>query len=267
MRTKFPIKVIDQLGESITLNSIPKRIISLVPSQTEYLFDLGLGDHVVGVTKFCIHPGEAKDKTIIGGTKKFRFDVIDRLKPDLIIGNKEENYLEGITRLKKKYPVWVSDILTINHALDMMKSLGAILNVPVKANDMVSDIQKRFGELNIGQKKKALYFIWREPYMAVGCDTFIDEMLSYAGFENLAAHMPRYPEIAREELFSWSPDVVLLSSEPYPFKEKHLEGFQQYFPDAQIKLVDGEVFSWYGSRLLSAPKYFNDLAQSLSING
>ena len=116
---------IDHLGKQISISFPPKRIISLVPSQTELLADLGLEDRIVGITKFCIHPEPwQKTKTIVGGTKKFRFDVIDSLKPDLIIGNKEENYQGGIEQLKSQYPVWMSDIVTLKDAFAMIREIN-----------------------------------------------------------------------------------------------------------------------------------------------
>ncbi|WP_342626401.1 helical backbone metal receptor [Belliella baltica] len=111
----------DQLKRKVTIAESPKRIISLVPSQTELLVDLGLGDRIVGVTKFCVHPeGFKEKKQIIGGTKNFHFDKIDQLEPDLIIGNKEENYQEGIEKLAEKYPVWMSDIFDLSDAMEIL---------------------------------------------------------------------------------------------------------------------------------------------------
>src|SRR6267154_5849608 len=122
MQTK---QCFDQLGSSVAFNFPPQRIISLVPSQTELLFDLGLGEQVVGITKFCIHPKDwSTVKTKIGGTKKFQFDTIDALQPDLILGNKEENYEAGIHLLAAKYPVWMSDIASWESAMEMILSLG-----------------------------------------------------------------------------------------------------------------------------------------------
>src|SRR5258706_7655314 len=136
---------IDQLGRLVEFSFPPQRIISLVPSQTELLFDLGLADRVVGITKFCVHPNEwFKTKTKVGGTKKFQFDVINALQPDLIIGNKEENYEEGITQLAGKYPVWMSDIANWESAMGMIKSVGELANESVKADLLVDEIQHKF---------------------------------------------------------------------------------------------------------------------------
>jgi ABC-type Fe3+-hydroxamate transport system substrate-binding protein len=251
----------DQLGTPIHLNSLPTRIISLVPSQTELLFDLGLDEQIVGITKFCIHPAKAfKEKTIIGGTKKFDFDVIDRLTPDLIIGNKEENYKEGIGLLKEKYPVWMSDIVTLEDAFVMINGVGEICGKGNEASAITSNIEYAFGLLKKKPAKRVLYLIWRKPWMAAGAGTFIHSMIRTIGWKNAIEKKSRYPELSSEEIQSISPELILLSSEPYPFSEKHIDEIQQLVPAAKIMLLDGEMFSWYGSRLAKAPEYINSLA-------
>jgi len=248
----------DQLTRTITLNDTPKRIISLVPSQTELLVDMGLGDQIVGVTKFCVHPEGFKDtKTIIGGTKNFRFDVIDDLNPDLIIGNKEENYKEGIEQLAENYPVWVSDIYTVQDALEMMTSLGEITDKEIEAQRITKWVSWNF-KRDFVYKGTALYFIWQDPLTVVGTNTFIDHLMDKAGYTNLI-EKERYPQFTIEELQELNPENILLSSEPFPYREKHLEEFKRLFPYAEVKLVDGEIFSWYGSRLIKAPDYFETL--------
>jgi ABC-type Fe3+-hydroxamate transport system substrate-binding protein len=249
---------LDQLNRSIFIPSIPKRIISLVPSQTELLVDLGLEDRIVGVTKFCVHPKDLrKSKTIIGGTKNYRFDVIDQLNPDLIIGNKEENDQKGVETLMKKYPLWMSDIYTLADSLDMILRLGEIFKVEEEAKLISDRIKSDFLEKPL-RKGSAVYLIWNNPLMVAGSKTFINEMLIRAGFENLI-QSNRYPEISKEELKQLNPDYLLLSSEPFPFKESHLEEFEELLPKTKIKLVDGELFSWYGSRLLRSKQYFESL--------
>jgi len=251
----------DQLQNAIFLPEKPKRIISLVPSQTELLIDLGLENEVIGITKFCIHPKETvKSKTKVGGTKNFNFEIIDQLQPDLIIGNKEENYREGIEKLQEKYPVWMSDIFTLQDSLAMIKSIGEITGTAENAIEITKKIADRFAGLKAPETKiPAAYFIWKNPYMAAGNNTFINDMLQRCGFENVFAGAGRYPEITIEMLQKIKPKVVLLSSEPYPFKEKHLQEFREMLPEAKIKIVDGEMFSWYGSRILKAPPYFQKL--------
>lgn len=248
----------DHLNRTIFLPKPPERIISLVPSQTELLVDLGLEDRIVGATKFCVHPRHLrKSKTIVGGTKNYRFDVIDSLKPDLIIGNKEENDQEGIEKLAGKYPVWMSDIFDLKDSLRMISDLGKITRAEAKSAEVISQIEKSFAQPT-AKKGTCVYLIWENPKMAAGKNTFIDSMLSVAGFENLVEKL-RYPEITDEMLIKLSPDFLLLSSEPFPFKEKHIKTFQALLPSSKIILVDGELFSWYGSRLLHAAEYFKGL--------
>ncbi|OKL42204.1 helical backbone metal receptor [Pontibacter flavimaris] len=251
------------MGHQITLLQPPQRIVSLVPSQTELLLDLGLAGRVVGVTKFCIHPKEqVKYKTVVGGTKNFKFDVIDQLQPDLIIGNKEENYKEGIEQLQAKYKIWMSDIYTLEDALDMLRQVGQLTGTEARATELEQSINSGFEKLQPVQPGiKTAYFIWRKPYMVVGSHNIIDHLLGRCGFENVFADLERYPEITPAQLQQANPQLILLSSEPYPFKEKHVAEFQELCPQASIKVVDGELFSWYGSRLAQAPPYLQQVVE------
>jgi ABC-type Fe3+-hydroxamate transport system substrate-binding protein len=265
---RFPYTLTDQMGRTVTLPQLPQRIVSLVPSQTELLFDLGLEHHIVGLTKFCIHPKEkVKQKTIIGGTKNIKLEVIDDLQPDLIIGNKEENYEEGIAQLQEKYPVWMSDIYTLEEALEMIIEVGKLTGTEVKSQELTQGIVTGFAKLQpIQPAIPTAYFIWRKPYMGVGNDNFIDHMLQRCGFRNVFADLPRYPEVSPEQLQAAAPKLILLSSEPYPFQKKHFAEFQELCPAAIIKVVDGEMFSWYGSRLLKAPAYLQSLINEVKQN-
>ncbi|RMG88588.1 MAG: cobalamin-binding protein [Bacteroidetes bacterium] len=257
----------DQMGRRVHLPAPPVRIISLVPSQTELLFALGLDEEVVGVTKFCIHPAEkVKTKTRVGGTKKFHFDRIEALRPDLIIGNKEENERAQIEALAEKYPVWMSDIYTLEDALDMIEKVGDLTGKSDRACALAADIKDRFDRLRpAAPPPTAAYFIWHKPDMVAGRDTFIHEMLLRAGFDNVFKDKARYPEVTPETLKARNPDVILLSSEPFPFSEKYIPYFCQLCPQSVIKIVDGELFSWYGSRLLHAPAYFDRLRKEISV--
>lgn len=254
----FSMEYIDQLKRSISISHPPQRIISLVPSQTELLVDLGLEEKIVGVTKFCIHPKYLrKRKSIVGGTKNYRMEVIESLKPDLIIGNKEENDKSGIEDLMRKYPIWMSDIYTVEDNLEMIGRLGEILGAAIRAKEIIKQLKSDF-TVPLPRKGTAVYLIWNDPIMVAGVDTFINEMLGFAGFDNLIG-TSRYPEITIRDLSNLNPDFLLLSSEPFPFKDDHQRYFQSFLPKAKIILVDGEIFSWYGSRLLKAKSYFEDL--------
>jgi ABC-type Fe3+-hydroxamate transport system substrate-binding protein len=250
----------DQMGREVAVPFPPRRIVSIVPSQTELLYDLGLDAEVVGITKFCVHPSEwRRSKKQVGGTKQLHPDRIDALHPDLIIGNKEENDRAQIEVLAGRYPVWMSDVRGLPDALDMITRIGEITGKAPAAKDWAVRIAQAFDELSAlvsaRPPRRAAYFIWRKPWMAAASDTFIHEMMSRAGFLNAFAHLERYPEISPEQLAAAEPELVLLSSEPYPFREKHFAEFRACCPGAEIRIVDGEMFSWYGSRLLQAARY------------
>jgi ABC-type Fe3+-hydroxamate transport system substrate-binding protein len=254
----------DQLNRVVNLEGIPKRIISVVPSQTELLFYLGLDTEVVGITKFCVHP-ELQFKTVtkVGGTKQLNIDQIKALQPDLIIANKEENERGQIYELTAICPVWISDIHNLDEALQMIRSVGAITGRETAANTLCDDIAIRFNKLVLpALNLRVAYFIWRKPYMVAGTDTFINSLLQKLGLSNVFK-AGRYPEITTDELKTANPDMILLSSEPYPFKQKHIDEFKEILPLARVILVDGEMFSWYGSRLLYAPAYFKELLNGL----
>ncbi len=254
---------IDQIGKELVLSSIPKRIVSLVPSQTELLYDLGLGTEVVGITKFCIRPDQwFRSKTRVGGTKQLKIDIIHQLEPDLIIANKEENVKEQIEELGKKYPVWTSDINDLSSACQMIEQLGTITGKRQRAIEIKSQIRENFSRLTTPDSRlTTAYLIWQNPYMTVGTDTFIHSMLEAAGFENVFAKEHRYPETTIGELQKIQPELLLLSSEPFPFTQSHAEELRVRLPSTRVVLVDGEVFSWYGSRLQYAPAYFSRLRE------
>ena len=259
---QYPFSGLDQMQRPFGLNQAPLRIVSLVPSQTELLYDLGLEDEVVGQTLFCIHPAhQHQTKPRVGGTKNLNLDKIRSLKPDLIIGNKEENEQSQIEALMQEFPVWMSDIQNLEDALNMILQLGQLVNKESAAIAIHTQIKTSFDALVQTEKRgTCVYLIWREPYLAAGNSTFINDMLQRCGYQNVCSQLPgRYPEISAQWLKEQNPQNVLLSSEPYPFKEKHIQELAEICQNAQIQLVDGEMFSWYGSRLLESAKYFNSL--------
>lgn len=252
----------DQMGHKVDVPVLPQRIISLVPSQTELLYDLGLGERVVGITKFCVHPETwFKTKHRVGGTKKVDFDKVRALKPDLIIGNKEENKRKDIQELEKEFPVWMSDVRDLPGALDMITRVGELTGTQLQAADIVTRIEQGFADLHpLDPPRTAAYFIWREPYMVAGHGTFVNDMLARCGLVNVFDEGDaRYPEITAQDLAEADPDTILLSSEPYPFKQKHFAELNMICPGTPVRVVDGELFSWYGSRLLRSPVYFRGL--------
>ena len=259
------ISIPDQIGEKVELSHHPKRIVSLVPSQTELLYDLALNEEVVGITKFCIHPAAWHHKKIkIGGTKNVNLQKIKELRPDLIIANKEENTKEDILALREFCPVYTSDIQTLEHSLSMISDIGVLTDRKSQADRLIQTIRSSFNQFKPPfQSIRVAYMIWQNPYMVAGKDTFIHHILESAGMINVFGHLSRYPELSINVIQECSPEIILLSSEPYPFKEKHISEFRLCFPEARIALVDGEMFSWYGSRLQFVPQYLTHLANIL----
>jgi len=225
---------------------------------------LGLNEEIVGITKFCVHPHDKfKSTPKVGGTKQLDIAQIKTLKPDLIIANKEENERSQVEALMAVCPVWISDISDLGGAIDMIEKVGALAGKGDRAKALTAQINQQFSKIAIQQSRlKTAYFIWRKPYMVAGKGTFINDMLLKCGLVNVF-ETERYPEVSTEMLIAANPDVVLLSSEPYPFKEKHIKELKVILPAATIQLVDGEMFSWYGSRLLHAPAYFEALQAEL----
>lgn len=253
------MKIQDQLGRTIELKKTPERIISLVPSQTELLVDLGLQDSIVGITHYCIHPLALKElKTSVGGTKKVNLRKVKDLKPDIILCNKEENTKEMVNELQKIAPVHVSDVGTLEEAYLLMQDYGRIFKCEQLTSTMVNSIRKKAENLKgivaNSSEKKVAYFIWNDPLMVAGEGTFINEMLKLNGFQNVFSE-ERYPETNLADLRNKNIEICLLSSEPFPFKEEHKAKFENV--SGEVKIVDGEYFSWYGSRLLEAMDYFN----------
>ncbi len=262
------IEVIDQMRRVVRLEHPARRMVSLVPSQTELLVDLGLEPALVGITKFCVHPPHLlKEKTKIGGTKHFHLDRIAALQPDLILGNKEENYQDGIEALAQDYPVWMSDIHHLEDAWEMIRAIGILGGKEAAAEGLGEEIRAKFAQLPLipaKKRQKVLYLIWRKPYMAAAPSTFIDTILQAGGWDNVLSEETRYPEISPEQLQDLQPDCIFLSSEPYPFQEKHIQELRGLCPNAQVVLVDGELFSWYGSRLRYTAPYVQKLQKQLS---
>lgn len=258
----------DQTGHLVMLQDVPQRVVSVVPSQTEYLFDLGLDREVVGITRFCVHPREwHRKKTRVGGTKTLHLDRIHSLQPDLILANKEENTREQIELLRQSFPVWVSDIRTLPQAIAMMQHVGHMFERDGQAASICHTIESHPAyQQQVFSGLRVLYLIWREPYMSVNSDTFIHHVLQRMGWVNVCATLDgRYPALDSIQLKALHPDVVLLSSEPYPFKAQHQYEMQQLLPQARVMGVDGEAFSWYGSRLWHTANYLVQLLQQLGV--
>jgi ABC-type Fe3+-hydroxamate transport system substrate-binding protein len=254
---------IDHLNRKVNIEFPPKRIISTVPSQTELLADLGLDDEVVGITRFCTFPKDwKKTKTIIGGTKRLDYSKISSLNPDLIIGNKEENVKPQVEEIAAEFPFWVSDVNSFEDNQKLIKDIGNLCNRNTEAEVLCSRIDNVCSSIKSIQKtpKRVVYFIWRNPFMVVGNNTYINSILNKLGFVNVFEHLEgRYPKITLDDLKRVDVDEVFLSSIPFPFNEIHAQEFKMFFPNLKVTFVDGEVFSYYGSRLAKSEEYLLSL--------
>jgi len=261
----FVMESTDQLGNRIRLNKIPKRIVSLVPSQSEFLWDLGLQTELIGITKFCVHP-EPMFKSVmrVGGTKNPDLEKIRSLQPDLIIGNKEENEKMIIEQLSREFPVWMSDVNTPEQALDMMQRVSNLLGKETEGNKIIEASKHSLNKSKgLFHGESVAYFIWNEPYHFAGSETFIHSVLTHAGFKNVFFDRPRYPGMSLEDLGALHPEFCFLSSEPFPFNVEQAARVQEVLPETKVVFVDGEAFSWYGSRLIYLHGYLAHLKTKL----
>lgn len=255
------------MGNTSTWDGTPNKIISTVPSQTELLQFLCGTKRIVGRTKFCIHPKKEVAKIEkIGGTKNLKIKKILSLTPDLIVANKEENTREQIEALAELIPTWVSKVPSVEEAIILIRDLGAITSTIPRAELLVNEISQMVTIVSKSAKMKwrVLYLIWKDPFMSVGSDTFISDMLAMGGFQNVCYHCKRYPKLNIAEIKSLSPDIIFLSSEPYPFVEEHKREIQIQFKESRVFCVDGELLSWYGPRMLHGIPYLSKLQDLVS---
>jgi ABC-type hemin transport system substrate-binding protein len=247
------------------------RIVSVVPSITELVCDLGLETQLVGITKFCVQPPHLlRQIPHIGGTKTLRIEAIKKLQPDLVIANKEENTREQIEEIARFSKVLVTDVPNYQAAIEMITTVGDITDTRHTADLLKSKIEAGYQSLTKAKpltesSPSVIYLIWQNPWMTVGNDTFVHSMLKIVGFRNVFSAHKRYPELSDEAIEKAQPDFVFLSSEPFPFKQKHQARLKALCPKARIVLVDGEAFSWYGSRMLHSVSYFCSLKAQLSM--
>ncbi len=234
------------------------RIVSLVPSLTELICDLGLSEQLVGRTRFCVHPADVmKETAIIGGTKNPDPEKIKQLQPDLVIANKEENRKEDVEAIRSFSDVMVTDVSTVDEALKAITDIGRKTNTTGKAESLREEIEAMIPQRDDWEPLRVVYLIWEKPCMSVGGDTYIHDVLGRWGLVNLLGEQTRYPEITADEMRRLAPDFLLLSSEPYPFSDKHIRSYEKELPETVPVLVNGEYFSWYGSRMLKAFAYLN----------
>jgi len=260
---------IDGRGHEIRLDRRPERIVSLVPSTTETLHHLGCEDRVVGVTRFCVHPQPwVRSLPLVGGTKDVDIQRVRALKPDLVLGNCEENTREIFAALEPEFPVYASFPKTVDQAIDDLGSIGRLLQVEKQAEDWRVKIQEQQRELrSIRQRLEPFsyaYLIWRDPWMSVSNDTFIASMLAEAGGTNaLGSRSHRFPTLTNSDLMECGADLFLLSSEPFPFRPRHREEIAALgISESRVRFVNGEFCSWHGVRMRSAMAYLADCLQN-----
>jgi ABC-type Fe3+-hydroxamate transport system substrate-binding protein len=258
----------DARNQEIALDRPPRRVVSLVPSQTELLAHLGLDETVVGITRFCERPAHWRDdKPIVGGTKKVDVGAVRKLDPDLILANHEENTKADVEALQNIAPVFVTEVQTVTEALDMVRTVGHLTASADQTSTLAGKIIARFSRLADFPPLRTAYLIWRNPYMTVGGDTFIHDVMSWGGFQNAFGTRSRYPEVTLDTLADADLDVVLCGSEPFPFDQKahFTASLREALPNTPVEVVDGQVFSWYGPRLLDTPAYLKQLRASLPV--
>lgn len=244
--------LVDPLGRLVELPAWPPlRIISLCPSITETLYALGAGSRVVGRTQWCLHPQpQIEHVPCVGGTKKVNLRRVRELQPDLIICEKEENTREMVEALAPIAPTYVTNVESIKDAHSMLGQLGELLDTEAQAQVLSSAIQAAWAKLP-KRSVRVAYLIWREPWMAAGDRTYIHSVLSHLGFDNVfAGREARYPTFSLGELRALAPERILLSSEPFAFSQADADRLAADLPGVAIDLVDGELFCWYGARML-----------------
>ncbi len=233
------------------------RIVSLCPSLTELVFDLGMGPSLVGVTRFCVHPADGVERVEkVGGTKDPDVERIVAMEPDVVLLNEEENRREDAEALQRAgVPCHVSLPKDAADTAEMVRSIGARLGRPRQAEDIAADIERRarraVERARTARPVRWAYLIWRKPWMSVNADTFAHALLAQAGGVNVFAdRAERYPEVTLEELAAAAPELVLLCTEPFPFTERHVEEVAAAtgLPAERIRVADGEYLSWHGSR-------------------
>lgn len=247
----------DHLGRVVEIEYPPRRIVSLCPSLTETLFTLDLAGGIVGRTEYCIHPADQVETVErIGGTKNIDVASVFKLHPDLVIAEQEENRKADVEALAAQVPVYVFDVRNYEQALGAIHDLGSITGRQDQATQLVTEITTRFARLWQRSRRTVAYLVWKDPYLAVGRDTYIHSLLELCGLQNVCGDLPgRYPTVTPAELRSLSPSLLLLPSEPYPFDDTHVAELAPQMPDARAILVDGEMFSWFGGRMKPAADY------------
>lgn len=245
----------------LALDAEPRRIVSLVPSITEALFEVGLGERVVGVTDWCVYPArELGSMPRVGGTKNPRIEEIVRLQPDLVIANHEENRKIDVDRLcEREIPVWVTAPQSVAEGMalvDELMELGALAERVRAVVDPMRQLLTEVAQSSAGRSNPRVFCaIWKNPWMSVGAYTYMHDMITQCGGQNICADHSdcRYPQISLDEVVAYNPDVVLLPDEPYPFTDADVMQLSALPLEAssrsRIHILDGTLLSWYGPRI------------------
>jgi len=252
--------VIDQLNRKIEINNNLNNIISLVPSLTELLFFLKMDEQVKGITNFCVHPSDKlSDKVIVGSPLHVDYEKIEQINPDIIIAGKSENNKNNIEKIAEKYPVWVSDVRSIEDACKMIEKIGMICNQSDLSYNITKNISVGFDSLADKTKIKVCYLVWEKPFMVAGNNNYINDILKKTGLINVFEHKEGYAKVTAKEMQECQADFVLLPSEPYKFDNSHISTYKNLINKATVLLVDGQLFSWYGNRMLLAINYLKNM--------
>ena len=249
----------DDIKRTVNFLSPPATIVSLCPSVTETLCDLGLSEKIIGITDYCIHPKDiVKNINKVGGTKTVSITKVKTLKPEIIFAVKEENSKKTIKILSEIFPCYVFDINSFSDALKMINTLGEIFSKTKNATSLSENIVKAFSKIQVTkQHVDYLYFVWKNPWMVAGNNTYIESLLSKFYLKNII-NKSKYPKIELKNISS-DPQIIFLPSEPYKFSKTDKMELQKVFPKSKILLVNGEMFSWYGSRMVKAAVYIEKL--------
>jgi ABC-type Fe3+-hydroxamate transport system substrate-binding protein len=262
----------DALGRAVPLAAPPQRIVSLVPSLTEFLFAVGAGARVVGITDYCTEPAaQVADLPRVRGTKNPDRSRVGALRPDLVLASKEENRERDVRAFEERgIPVYVTDICSVAGALTQLGTLAEVLGLASGAAPLLGEMQAALEEQRTRQAApwRVLVFIWRDPWMAVGADTYADDLLAVCGADNLARRFAgRYPRAALEAFLELDPDVIMLPDEPYRFGEADRAAFAPFTQCAAVRhgrvlLCDGALLTWYGPRTAAALRFFGQVGRS-----
>lgn len=259
--------IVDALDRSLELPQPPRRIVSLVPSLTEWLFALGLGDRVVGVTDFCTQPAAVADKPRLRGTKNPDRARIIALEPDLVIANKEENRERDVMALAGSgLAVYVTDPCTVAAAIETLATLAEILDAAQDARPYIDEMRAVYAETTADHHAgpPVIVPIWRDPWMAIGAGTYAADLIHVCGGRNVAPSLAgRYPRFELDQIATLQPQMILLPSEPYAFSTADLPALEPVFSGA-VHFVDGELLTWYGPRIPQALRVFRALLRQES---